>query len=125
MSISMYQVTYKVFKQRYQKTVKRKYIRTIRQRYWKKRKDGIRQRYWRKIKQPYWKKFKQRFWKKRYKAVIRYKGKRFDFYGEPDEIQRAVEFALENRYIPKKRFVRGSARLFLKNPEKYGYKIRG
>ena len=45
-------------------------------------------------------------------------GQRYDFHGTGRELQRAITLA--HRIVPKRRFVRISARDFLANPFRYG-----
>jgi len=114
--MSIYEVKFKkvTYKQRYKKTI------IVKQRFWKLRKDKVKQRYWRKVEK------EQRYWKKvtKEKALIRYKTRRFDFWGTKEEIDKVVEKCFEEGWIPKRRFVRGSAKGFLENPEKYGFMVR-
>lgn len=111
-------------------------VETVPQRYWQK--VIYRQRYKKKIKsymrkgklvkahtRKVWKKVtkKQRYWHKVERVVIHYKTKRFDFYGTKEEAKQVIQKCLKEKWIPKKRFVKGSAKQFLKHPEKYGYKL--
>jgi hypothetical protein len=45
-------------------------------------------------------------------------GRRYDFYGNGEALRRAVTLA--HRIVPKRRFVRVSAREFLTHPYRYG-----
>lgn len=117
LGLSIYEVKFKkvTYKQRYKRKV------VVKQRFWKKRKDNVKQRYWKKVEkiQKYWKKVTKE------KALIRYKTRRFDFWGSKKDIEKVVKKCFEEGWIPKRRFIRGSAKQFLKTPERYGFRIGG